>query len=173
MSSLKPCPFCGRKASILTQWLKVCDGFFVKCDSCAVTMTGQGSTERGAIDAWNQRAPTQGADARPVATFDDPRVQGVYELLCEPANPPAGEHWEGFIARKIVDLLATRDAAPSDAQDAERAAKALERKRCEQYEWTDDEFEIWWDKDDRCKRDERIAEAQFILDAASAPMEKT
>lgn len=39
--------------------------------------------------------------------FNDARVQLVYEMLCAPANPPTGEHWEGFIARKIVAALST------------------------------------------------------------------
>jgi hypothetical protein len=117
---------------------------------------------------WRDRAALATRDATPVV---DARPVAIMEAV--------GAVLEGFTllpaVRKILETAyyATRDAAPSDAQDAERAAKALERKRCEQYEWTDDEFEIWWNKDDRCKRDERIAEAQFILDAAIAPREKT
>lgn len=49
---------------------------------------------------------------------------------------------------------------------AERAAKALEREHCKQFEWSDEQFEIWWNKDDRCHRADRIAEAHFILLAA-------
>ena len=41
----------------------------------------------------------------PISQFDDPRVQTVYEILCADAAPPKGEHWEGFIARRIVDAL--------------------------------------------------------------------
>ncbi|MBB5546630.1 hypothetical protein [Paraburkholderia fungorum] len=58
-------------------------------------------------------------------------------------------------------------AQPADLENrAERAAKALERERCKQFEWSDDEFEIWWNKDDRCNRADRIAEARLILLAA-------
>lgn len=50
---------------------------------------------------------------------------------------------------------------------AERAARALEKqKRQAQYEWTDKQFEIWWERDDRCRRAELIAEAHIILLAA-------
>lgn len=42
----------------------------------------------------------------PESKFDDPRVQIVYEILCADEAPPKGEHWEGFIARRIVDALA-------------------------------------------------------------------
>ena len=41
-----------------------------------------------------------------IAKFDDPQVQVVYEILCNDEDPPKGEHWEGFIARRIVDALA-------------------------------------------------------------------
>mgnify|MGYP000128344972 CR=1 FL=1 len=42
-----------------------------------------------------------------LAEWEDPRVQTVYEMLCDhderPANPE--EHWEGYIARRIVAVL--------------------------------------------------------------------
>lgn len=44
--------------------------------------------------------------AQPVAKFDDPRVQAVYALLSNPCEqPPEGERWEVFAARRIVDVL--------------------------------------------------------------------
>ncbi len=46
------------------------------------------------------------AAVAPVVAFEDPRVQKVYELLCSEERPPQGEHWEGFVARRIVDALA-------------------------------------------------------------------
>ena len=46
------------------------------------------------------------AQPEPVAKFDDPKVQLVYEILCSDEAPPKGEHWEGFMARRIVDALA-------------------------------------------------------------------
>lgn len=53
--------------------------------------------------------------------FDDPVVQVVYRLLCDDAQPPEGEHWEGFVARRIVAALAQQpaQAAPS-AGEVER-----------------------------------------------------
>jgi hypothetical protein len=54
---------------------------------------------------------------------------------------------------------------------AEAAAKALEkRKRQEQYEWTDEQFETWWNKDDRCKRDELVQQAKFLIRHATSSL---
>ena len=44
--------------------------------------------------------------------FDDPKVQAVYEILCNDEAPPKGEHWEGFMARRIVDALAQPEKEP-------------------------------------------------------------
>ena len=44
--------------------------------------------------------------------FDDPKVQAVYEILCNDEAPPKGEHWEGFMARRIVDALAQPEQEP-------------------------------------------------------------
>ena len=44
----------------------------------------------------------------PVAKFDDSRVQTVYEVLCDTDDrPPKGsnQHWEGWVAQRIVDKL--------------------------------------------------------------------
>lgn len=43
-----------------------------------------------------------------IADFDNPIVQVVYELICaqdEAAQPPEGEHWEGYLARRIVPAV--------------------------------------------------------------------
>ena len=60
--------------------------------------------------------PAQAAYSVPKARFDDPKVQSVYAILCEDAEPPKGEHWEGFAARRIVDAL----SADSVLEDAAR-----------------------------------------------------
>ena len=43
----------------------------------------------------------------PKAQWEDPRVQAVYEILCDHGDAPhdPSEHWEGWIARRIVDAL--------------------------------------------------------------------
>ena len=56
--------------------------------------------------AWQAALAMQMPAVEPVAKFDDPRVQAVYEILCSYARPPADEHWEGFTARRIVDTMA-------------------------------------------------------------------
>ncbi|WP_148279944.1 hypothetical protein [Acidovorax sp. KKS102] len=69
---------------------------------------------------------TQAADSVPVAPFDDPKVQAVYAILCSDVQPPEGEHWEGFAARRIVDAISAdsvlEDADPIRALIAEHAA---------------------------------------------------
>lgn len=43
---------------------------------------------------------------RPLPDFDDLEVQTVYQILCDIETvPPENEHWEGFVARRIVDAL--------------------------------------------------------------------
>jgi hypothetical protein len=46
------------------------------------------------------------AEEMPAVPFEDPRVQAVYGVLCDTDTlPPEGEHWEGFVARRIVNAL--------------------------------------------------------------------
>ena len=53
--------------------------------------------------------------AREMPPFDDPRVQQVYEILCEDNAAPYGEHWEGFAARRIVAALIAREEMMREA----------------------------------------------------------
>lgn len=48
----------------------------------------------------------------PIADFNDKRVQAVYNILCSDESPPSEEHWEGFVARRIVDELFADQAQP-------------------------------------------------------------
>lgn len=61
------------------------------------------------------RNPQAAPKAAAVAAFEDARVQVVYNILVDDEAPPAGEHWEGFIARRIIDALAAPKAAPGGA----------------------------------------------------------
>ena len=63
---------------------------------------------------WSKLQSQAHPAAEPVASFDDPRVQAVYKILCSYARPPADEHWGGFTARRIVDALEA-PAAPESA----------------------------------------------------------
>jgi hypothetical protein len=46
--------------------------------------------------------------------FDDPRVKVVYDILCDTTlTPPDDKHWEGFVARHIVAMLASAPASPA------------------------------------------------------------
>jgi hypothetical protein len=40
-----------------------------------------------------------------LADWQDPRVQLVYRLLCSDEKPPMEDHWEGYLARRIVAEL--------------------------------------------------------------------
>jgi hypothetical protein len=36
----------------------------------------------------------------------------VYDILCSDETPPNGQHWEGFVAQKIVEALAQPEPEP-------------------------------------------------------------
>lgn len=60
--------------------------------------------------AWQARAIIEHDRAQrqtePAIEFSDPQVQIAYAILADSnATPPAGEHWEGFAARRIVSAL--------------------------------------------------------------------
>lgn len=47
--------------------------------------------------------------------WEDPRVQLVYDLLCDGLAPPdPAEHWEGWMARRIVAALAAMATGEPD-----------------------------------------------------------
>jgi hypothetical protein len=50
----------------------------------------------------------------PAAQWDDPRVQTVYEVLCSDEAPPPEQHWEGWLACRIVGALDGTTAAQPD-----------------------------------------------------------
>lgn len=68
-------------------------------------------------DLWDKYAALVNKQY-PESKFDDPRVQVVYEILCADEAPPKGEHWEGFIARRIVDALAKPEQTYDHESDA-------------------------------------------------------
>jgi hypothetical protein len=61
----------------------------------------------------------------PITPFDDPSAQLVYKLLTDDQDvPPGNQHWEGWIARRIVDVLEGR-APPPGPIERERAPQPL------------------------------------------------
>ena len=79
-------------------------------------MTYFSSTTKEQYDAYSERpdlvetitlytAPQPTDPIKPNVSFDDPRVQKVYEIICGDNHPPAGEHWDGYVSRLIVDAL--------------------------------------------------------------------
>jgi hypothetical protein len=58
-------------------------------------------------------------DANGLPDWDDPRVQLVYKILCDPdldTPPNREEHWEGWIARNIVAALSSFSSSPRDTE---------------------------------------------------------
>lgn len=51
-----------------------------------------------------------------LANWSDKRVQKVYRVLCSLAQPPEGEHWEGYYARHIVAKLFPDAATSTDSR---------------------------------------------------------
>ena len=50
--------------------------------------------------------PSKPEEAFPLPDFSEPLVQTVYEILADPnLVPPAGEHWDGYAARVIIQSL--------------------------------------------------------------------
>lgn len=45
--------------------------------------------------------------------FEHHLVKAIYEILCDDVEPPNGEHWEGFAARRIVHLIETVPDSPA------------------------------------------------------------
>ncbi|EEA00896.1 hypothetical protein BH160DRAFT_3837 [Burkholderia sp. H160] len=119
LPSLLPCPFCNGAA----ETEKIEDECFgAGCGACGFQLVkgkvgiDRFPSEADAIAAWNRRAPAPlpqadvalaagGAVQEPLATFDDPRAQQVYAILCNDDDPPMGEPWEGWVARRIADAL--------------------------------------------------------------------
>jgi hypothetical protein len=80
----------------------------------------------------------------------------------------------------VNELVRLRARAQVTDEMVERAAKALEKKVMQDtYEWTDDEFEIWWNKDVRftehirtwgwfqgSEKAKRLYETRIALEAA-------
>lgn len=59
MKKLKPCPFCGKRATLVTYGEgKQGKRFDVRCehDGCIFVATGMRDTKESAIEAWNRRA---------------------------------------------------------------------------------------------------------------------
>lgn len=50
-------------------------------------------------------APQPAEPVTPRTQFEDARAQKVYEIICGDHHPPYGEHWDGYVARLIVDAL--------------------------------------------------------------------
>lgn len=78
--------------------------------------------------------------AAPVSSFEDQRVQAVYELLVDDMAPPPEEHWEGFVARRIVDKLFNPVSPASDRADFEKWAREqfYSGLACPSDTWSDD-----------------------------------
>ena len=62
MSELKPCPFCGSKAELITQHRLL--AYFVECANEQCSGSVQGDTEDEVVSAWNARPIEDALNAR-------------------------------------------------------------------------------------------------------------
>ena len=54
---------------------------------------------------------SQSINPKLTENWEDKRIQIVYELLCSLEVPPADQHWEGWVAKRIVNSLAAQPVA--------------------------------------------------------------
>jgi Lar family restriction alleviation protein len=118
MDDLKPCPFCGGSNIIDTS--NGVESCMLNCDDCGAEGPSAKNYVKATV-AWNTRAQLSAQSVSAVQPvediegdlpdFNDDRVKTVYELLCAMDTPPAGEHWEGFVARRIVAALALQSVS--------------------------------------------------------------
>lgn len=89
--------------------------------------------------------------------FYDHQVQVAYHLLCDDEMPPPPEHWEGFVARRIVAALRAQenDALPERASVRSRAAWDVMRERYRQV----NQEGYTPEHDDTCRADGSLAAA--------------
>ncbi len=112
-----------------------------------------------------------------LAEWEDPRVQIVYRLLVDDTAPPnSEEHWEGWVARRVVAALAQEPAMLDVQQFAYPQPKsppaAAAEGDAQRYRWLRDNcFESFHDKqypgyNFRCTVLLRPSEGSPTLDAA-------
>lgn len=78
--------------------------------------------------------------AQALPDFNSPEVQTVYGALCGTEQPPAGEHWDGWVSRHIVlalsKLRAERVQAGAPVADERAAFEAAMQMRGQNiYRW--------------------------------------
>ena len=54
----------------------------------------------------------------------------VYDILCSDETPPNGQHWEGFVAQKIVEALAQPEPEPVAWLDSDGFPWSKEGMEC-------------------------------------------
>jgi hypothetical protein len=116
--------------------IKVTNGMIDAANAVPFGIAGSPPHWQWVWDAMLAAAPAAPAQSgEPVAKFDDPLVQSIYEVLCGNDDPPMGEHWEGWVSRRIVDALELF-AAPQPAQ-TEPAADAQAAVELSKLHWLD------------------------------------
>jgi len=108
-----------------------------------VTFSEFRTIARAVLAKWGTPQPV--APSEPTPAFDDPRVQAVYGILCDDADwPPKDEpqqHWEGWIARRIVERLCQEPVLREPLTDSQAQVGAVPLT-CE---WTHDENDGFWE----------------------------
>jgi hypothetical protein len=69
------------------------------------------------MHSTNEQQRSQAAELEPIMLppFEHHLVKAIYDILCDDIEPPNGEHWEGFAARRIVQLIENVPDGPSQA----------------------------------------------------------
>lgn len=63
----------------------------------------------------------------PISQWDDPVVQLIYKVLTDDDDvpPPGNQHWEGWMARRIADVIEGRAPPPGYRKEETTPAKPV------------------------------------------------
>lgn len=95
MNDLKPCPFCGKPATLVTKHKKL--AYFVECESETCSCMAQADEEHEVVKIWNQR-PVEDA-----LRTENERLRKLVKSVIDAWYRPNG-HLEYSMAVIVVEL---------------------------------------------------------------------
>jgi hypothetical protein len=116
----------------------------------------------------------------PIAQWEDPRVQAVYEVLVSFDPPPPEQHWEGWTARRIVECLnelAQQEQSPESVRSADHALAKSTRagrevlKQCECGERAASECDEPWGPECNLGHNEKYARKAVLTPEQQAQID--
>jgi Lar family restriction alleviation protein len=132
MSKLKPCPFCGEKATLDYSVMPNRKHWFITCDCCGMMYQYTLSQRKYVKDGWNTR-PIEDALTARIAELEaeNDRLQGAWfkdETICPDGSlkPKVSA-----LLSRIAELEAEIDQLTADSTDERKDDKLLEREVCE------------------------------------------